>query len=249
MLPTNQPLFPTTNAWVESPPEFWALALKASRGFVWRIVGLDASYVLHIDLLAVLCWTGAVWTEQRSCLNDLAALCTIIHLTGGSQCPAEGLHLLWPLALHSDKGTSIEYFWDPQHMYIDVQYVAAYWFWTSLFHCEKETLCYDNMWISRVTFKWLQCYLSCLLPTWQCYYETDAVIFPSTLVTLANPSAPARPLSLFAANSFGKLTLFKEQNPCSLSEVAQPHCGCYILCVTPASGDLKLQVETTSLSA
>lgn len=91
--------------------------------------------------------------------------------------------------------------------------------------------------------------LSCLLPTWQCYYETDAVIFPSTLVTLANPSAPARPLSLFAANSFGKLTLFKKQNPCSLSEVAQPHCGCYILCVTPASGDLKLQVETTSLSA
>lgn len=148
------PFFPTTNARVESPPEFWALALEASRGFVWRIVGLDASYVLHIDLLAVLCWTGAVWTEQRSCLNDLAALCTIIHLTGGSQCPAEGLHLLWPLALHSDKGTSIEYFWDPQHMYIDVQYVAAYWFWTSLFHCEKETLCYDNMWISRVTFKW-----------------------------------------------------------------------------------------------
>lgn len=119
MLSTNQPFFPT-DAWVERPPEFWLLPQKARRGFIWRIAGLDASYVLCTDLLAVLCWTSTVWTEQSSCLNDLAALCTIIHLTGGSQCPAEGLHLLWPLAVHSDKGTSMEYFRDPQHMYIDV---------------------------------------------------------------------------------------------------------------------------------
>lgn len=103
------------DARIESPPELWLFPQKASQGFIWRIVGLGSSYVFRIDLLAVLCWTTTVWTEQSSCLNDLAVLCTIIHLTGGSQCPAEGLHLLWPLAVHSDKGTSMEYFGDLQH--------------------------------------------------------------------------------------------------------------------------------------
>lgn len=140
MLPTNQTFLHMHQ--VESPPEFWLLTEKASWGFVWRIVGLDASYVLRIDLLVVLFWTSAVWTEQSSCLNDLAALCTIIHLTGGSQCPAEGLHLLWPLAVHSDKGTSIEYFRDPQYMYIDV-YGSLLIFNIFILLWKRDLLCWD----------------------------------------------------------------------------------------------------------
>lgn len=99
---------------------------------------LNALYVLHSDLLAVRCWTGSVWTVQSSCLNDLAALCTIIHLTGGSQCPAEGVNLSWPLAVHSDKGTSMEYVRDAQCMHIDAY--GCILIWTSLFYREKETL-------------------------------------------------------------------------------------------------------------
>lgn len=155
---------------------------------------LNALYVLCSDLLAVRCWTGSVWTVQSSCLNDLAALCTIIHLTGGSQCPAEGVNLLWPLAVHSDKGTSMEYVRDTQCMHIDAYGCIS--IWTSLFYGEKETL----LWLcSKFPFKMICLDLSFL--SWWCWHlQTDAVIFHATLVMFVNQSTHVWQLSLFVTN-------------------------------------------------
>lgn len=168
----------------------------------------------------LLCWTSAVWTEQCNCLNDLAALCTIIHLTGGSQCPAEGLHLLWPLALHSDKGTSKEYFRDPQHMYIDV-YGCILIFNIFILLSNSETHYRSE----------LLNFLFSILHIWRVFLSTDALGFSDALVMLVKSSTHVQQLSVLATNFTAHLEScplnFIINNPLTLSP--SPELVCLVL--------------------
>ena len=139
---------------------------------------------------------------------------------------------------------------------------TAHVYWCLWLHIDFENLYFivkrTRLAMLRYEFLGLPFKLSVLLfpSCWRWYQETDAVIFPGTLVMLLNPSMPVRQLSLLTANFAAHLesctVRFKVHNPpLSPSEVPQPHFGCCICeCFTPASspGDLRLHVDTASLS-
>lgn len=139
---------------------------------------------------------------------------------------------------------------------------TAHVYWCLWLHIDFENLYFivkrTRLAMLRYEFLGLPFKLSVLLfpSCWRWYQETDAVIFPGTLVMLLNPSMPVRQLSLLTANFAAHLesctVRFKVHNlPLSPSEVIQPHFGCCICeCFTPASspGDLRLHVDTASLS-